>query len=74
MNQGTKNRIYGLLKGVGLAALFAVGMNEQPESRPGQTEREEKIADYQRRQGCTEEQIERYKRDGTPPYCSPEQD
>lgn len=73
MNQGTKNRIYGLLKGTGLAALFAIGMHDSG-TGPGKTDPEESIADHLRRQGCTEEQVERYKRDGTPPYCSPEQD
>lgn len=71
MNIRTKERIMTLFKAAGLTALLGYGLSE-PESKT-MTE-EERIANYQRLSGCTEEQVEQYKRDHVPPFCPPEQE
>ena len=66
MDYRTSQRIKGVLKAVGLAGLFGLAMHEPEEPRLSP---EQKIENYQRSHGCTEDQIAQYKRDHIPPHC-----
>lgn len=66
MNYRTSQRLKGLLKAVGLAGLFGLAMHDPDANPPSPAER---IENYQRSHGCTEDQIAKYKEDGIPPHC-----